>query len=80
MKQKIAPARDKRQKFIQIATRRVNGVIKEIRLIGNLSNRSAYEYEDEDVKKICRAIQRELDIMKARFESPTRNFEPDFKL
>lgn len=72
--------RNKRQKFVDIATRRVNRVIKEIRLIGNLSNRSAYEYTDEDVRKIAKALQRELDAMRARFEGPGKGIDPDFSL
>ena len=74
------PARDKRAKFVEIATRRVNRVIKEIRLISNLSNRSAYEYTDDDVRKIARALQKELDAMKGRFESPGRAGDSEFSL
>lgn len=74
------PERNKRAKFVEIATRRVNRVIKEIRLISNLSNRSAYEYSDEDVRKIARALQKELDAMKARFELPGRVADSDFSL
>jgi ABC-type Fe3+-hydroxamate transport system substrate-binding protein len=72
--------RNKRKKFEDIAVRRVNKVIKEIRLIGNLSNRSAYEYTDEDVKKIVKALQREVDAVKARFEGPGRGADPVFSL
>ncbi len=74
------PARDKRAKFVEIASRRVNRVIKEIRLISNLSNRSAYEYTEEDGKKIARALQKELDLMKARFEGSGRGAETEFTL
>jgi len=59
--------RDKRAKFVELAESRVTRTIKDIRLIGNLSNRSAYAYDDEDVRKIFRALQRELDSAKARF-------------
>lgn len=76
----VPPARDKRAKFVEIASRRVNRVIKEIRLISNLSNRSAYEYTDDDVRKIGRALQRELDLMKARFEGAGRGAENEFTL
>jgi hypothetical protein len=75
-----AGTRNKRKKFEDIAVRRVNRVIKEIRLIGNLSNRSAYEYTEEDVRKITKALQRELDAMKARFEGPGKGAEPVFTL
>jgi hypothetical protein len=72
--------RDKRKKFEDIAVRRVNRVIKEIRLIGNLSNRSSYEYSDEDVRKIVKALQRELDAVKARFEGPGKGADSAFSL
>ncbi len=74
------PVRDKRAKFVEIASRRVNRVIKEIRLISNLSNRSAYDYTEDDVRKIARALQRELDLMKARFEGTGRGQENEFTL
>ncbi len=74
------PVRDKRAKFVEIASRRVNRVIKEIRLISNLSNRSAYEYTDDDARKIARALQRELDLMKARFDGSGRGTDNEFTL
>lgn len=58
---------DKREKFIKLAEQRVNRALREIRLIGNLSNRSAYDWTEEDVKKIFRAIQKDLELAKARF-------------
>jgi hypothetical protein len=59
--------RDKRGKFIELATNRVNRTVKDLRLIGNLSNRSAYEYSEDDVRKILRTLQREVDLVKVRF-------------
>lgn len=61
-------ARDKRAKFVELATNRVNRAIKDLRLVGNLANRSSYDYSDEDAKKILRALQRELDDLKLRFK------------
>lgn len=71
---------DKRAKFVELATNRVNRAIKDLRLIGNLSNRSAYEYSDEDVKKISRSLQRELDLMKTRLEGSGRGGDNEFTL
>ncbi len=59
--------RDKRQKFVQLAEARVTRAMKDIRLIGNLSNKSAYTYSEEDVRRIFRALQRELEAAKAKF-------------
>lgn len=72
--------RDKRGKFIELATNRVNRTIRDLRLIGNLSNRSAYEYTEEDVRKIVRALQRELDNVKGRFGDVSSGGESEFRL
>ena len=76
----MAAARDRRAKFVELANARVNKAIKTIRLIGNLSNQSAYEYSEDDVRKIVRALQRELDQLKARFGGPAATGELEFTL
>lgn len=58
---------EKREKFVKLAEQRVNRALREIRLIGNLSNRSAYNSTDDDVKKIFRVLQKELDTARSRF-------------
>jgi hypothetical protein len=70
----------KRDKFVELAVKRVTRAMKDMRLIGNLSNRSAYEYNEEDVKKIVRALQKELDGIKARFSENGSGSDTDFSL
>lgn len=72
--------RDKRGKFVELAEARVNRAIHDFRLIGNLSNRGAYAYSEEDVRKIFRTLQKELDTAKARFGGDTSSVEEGFKL
>lgn len=72
--------RNKRAKFVELGTNRVNRAIKDLRLIGNLSNRSTYEYGDEDAKKILRALQRELDDLKLRFRGEDQGDDNMFAL
>lgn len=71
---------EKREKFIRLAEQRVNRALNDIRLIGNLSNRSAYAFTDEDVKKVFKALQKELDQAKARFSETEGASSGDFKL
>ena len=59
--------RDPRERFIELANKRVNNAIKDLRLIGNLSNRKVYSYTEKDARKIIQALQRELNSLKARF-------------
>ena len=69
-----------REKFVALAEKRVSKTIKDIKLIGNLSNKSNYSYTDEDVKKIYGALKKALEDMKVRFESKGANEEEAFKL
>jgi hypothetical protein len=57
----------KRDKFVELAEARVNRAIKDLQLIGNLSNRSAYEFTEADIKKMFAAVQKAVDSAKARF-------------
>lgn len=70
-----------RQKFVQLAEARVNKTLKDIQLIGNLSNRSNYDFTDEDVERIFKALSQELAACKKRFElSKRKNGGTGFKL
>jgi predicted metalloendopeptidase len=76
----IQPVRDKRKKFIQLAEARVTRAIGQLRLVGNLSNRSAYDFNEDDVRKIFRALQKELDAAKSRFGGEGAAKDGEFKL
>lgn len=58
-----------RIKFVKLASARVSKALKDIQLIGNLSNRSNYDYTDEDVAKIFKALSDEIASCKRKFES-----------
>ena len=57
-----------RDRFVELANKRVTRALKGIQLIGNLSNRSNYDYTEEDVAKIMRALQNEMSACKKRFD------------
>ncbi len=58
-----------REKFVRLANNRVSSALKAISLIGNLSNRSNYDYTEEDVTKIFRALNEGIQIARRRFET-----------
>lgn len=70
----------KREKFLELANNRVNRAIKDLRLIGNLSNRSAYDYTEGDVRKIFKALQREIEVARSRYGENGSRSDSDFKL
>ena len=69
-----------RQRFVELAEKRVTRAIKDLRLIGNLANRSNYSYSQKDSNAILKALNREIRDLKVRFEGGGKNGEPGFKL
>lgn len=70
----------KRSNFVRLAEGRVKRALNDIRLIGNLSNRGAYSFTEDDVKKMFKVLQRELDQARSRFgegESTAADFKLD---
>lgn len=61
-----------RRKFVELASKRVSRALKDIQLIGNLSNRSNYDYTDQDVSKIFKALTDEVAACRKRFEQASR--------
>ena len=60
-------ALDNREKFVHLATKRVNNSLKNIGLIGNLSNRNNYKYTEEDTRQIFKVLRKEIDEAERRF-------------
>ena len=71
---------DPKEKFVELAEKRVNKTLKDIKLIGNLSNRSNYSYTEQDVKKIYGALTKAVDEMKSKFDRKGETAEGAFKL
>ena len=70
----------KRQKFVELAEKRVNKAIKSIRLVGNLSNKHFYSYDDKDVRQILRALEDEISLTRNRFKDVKLKEETEFRL
>lgn len=64
--------RDKAGKFQMLAERRVNNAIKNLRLVGNLSNKNNYHYTDDDIRKIMNALDGELKDLRSKFAKSKR--------
>jgi hypothetical protein len=67
---KIVLDETRSQRFKRIATKRTNDIIRRIRLLGNCSNRSAYDYNEEQINKIFAAMEKEIREAKSRFSFP----------
>ena len=82
MLEKVAQrgSRAKREKFVELAERRTRNAIKAIRVIAKLGNKSAYEFTENDVKKIAAALSKEVEALKVKMLSTGGKESVDFKL
>jgi len=69
-----------REKFRSLAESRTNKALVAIRRIGNLSNPSAYKWEDAEVRKIIKALRDAVSEVETRFAKPRGRTEREFKL
>ncbi len=67
----------KRERFKRLATKRTNSVLQRLKVIGNCSNRSAYDYTEEEINKIFSEIERRVRETKVKFHFPKNK---EFKL
>jgi hypothetical protein len=73
--------RNKRERFVELGEARVRKAAQLLRLIGNLSNTSNYEYTAEEAQKILTALDNEMKLLKAKFQAGiARRSRDEFKL
>ncbi len=70
---------DKRDRFKRLATLRTKNVLKALKVLGNCSNANAYEYSDKEIEMIFSAIEKQLRVIKGKFQTLGKN-NIDFKL
>ncbi len=55
------------ERFKRIAAKRTNDILEKVRILGNCSNKSSYEYTEEEINKIFSEIDKQLKLTKAKF-------------
>ena len=63
----MAREEDRHDRFVRLAETRTQKALDAIRLIGNLSNRSTYEFSDSEVRQVFKALDEELKVARERF-------------
>jgi hypothetical protein len=73
--------RDKRNRFVELGQARVTKATQMLRLIGNLANSNNYDYSESDVQKIISALDSEMKLLKAKFQTAaSKKAKEEFKL
>lgn len=71
---------NKKENFKRIASNRTNKIINMINSLGNLTNSSFYEYTDEQIEAMFKAIEDEIEAQKKVFESKKDKKQRKFEL
>lgn len=72
--------RDRRERFVALAEARTDKALNALRLLGNLSNTSNYEYTAHDVDQILKAIKAEVKALEMKFAKAGSGGKTSFKL
>ena len=68
----------KRDKFVRLAEKRMENVLKGISLLGNLANCSNYDYTETDAAKIIKTLKNAVSDLERTYSSSQKNTK--FKL
>lgn len=69
----------KRERFLEIAERRVDNVLNSLSSLEKCSNSYNYEYNQEDVKKMNAVLKTKFEEVKAVFEKGVKKNNEKFK-
>jgi hypothetical protein len=75
----MAKSTAKRDRFITVAGRRVQKVLDDLESLSKCANKSTYEYSDEEVKKMLKAINEKLASLKAAFSANSKTGKQTFE-
>jgi hypothetical protein len=69
----------KKERFKNVASRRVQKVLDDLDSLSKCANKSTYEYTDEDVKKMMGAISNQVALLKASFSANSKSGKQSFE-
>lgn len=69
----------KREKFVKLAEGRTQVALEAIQKLGNLSNKSAYTWDKNDIAKIAKTLREAISAMERKFDPKSERIDT-FKL
>ncbi len=75
----MAKSSAKKDRFKNVAGRRVQKVLDDIESLSKCANRSTYEYSDEEVRKMLKAITEKVTLLKAAFTASSKSGKQTFE-
>lgn len=75
----MAKSSVKKERFKNVAGRRVQKVLDDLESLSKCANKSTYDYTDEDVRKMMSAINQRVSLLKLAFNNNTKSGKQTFE-
>lgn len=75
----MAKSSTKKDRFKNVAGRRVQKVLDDLESLSKCANKSTYEYSEEEVRKLLRAINEKVGLVKAAFSASSKSGKQTFE-
>ena len=71
--------KSRKDRFKDVAGRRVQKVLDDLDSLSKCANKSTYEYSDEEVRKMLRAINEKITVLKIAFSASSKSGKQTFE-
>ena len=69
----------KAKRFKSVASRRVQKVLDDLDSLAKCANKSTYEYNEADIKKMMTAINNQVAVLKSAFSANSKSGKQTFE-
>ena len=69
----------KKERFKNVASRRVQKVLDDLESLSKCANKGTYEYAEEDVRKMMKAINDKVALLKVSFTAGNKSNKQSFE-
>lgn len=75
----MAKSTAKKDRFKNVAGRRVQKVLDDLESLSKCANKSTYDYTDEEVRKMLKAINEKVSLLRSAFNSNSKSGKQTFE-
>lgn len=75
----MAKSTAKKDRFKNVAGRRVQKVLDDLESLSKCANKSTYDYTDDEVRKMLKAINEKVALVKAAFSANSKTGKQTFE-
>jgi hypothetical protein len=69
----------KKERFKTVASRRVQKVLESLDSLSKCANKSTYEYSQDDVSKLLKAIKEQVRLLEVAYTNSSKSGKPKFE-